>query len=104
MASEWRDAKLEETAEPGKHGFVDGPFGSNLPASCYTPAGVPVIRGSNLSLGTTRFCDSEFVFVSSDRQIVFGEAAVVHSTSFSPRRVRSARPALFQQTAVMIAT
>ncbi len=50
----------------GENGLVDGPFGSNLPASAYTEGGVPVIRGSNLSLGIERFGSNEFVYVSEE--------------------------------------
>jgi len=46
------------------NGLVDGPFGSNLPASSYVAEGIPVIRGSNLTLGATRFVADEFVYVS----------------------------------------
>jgi type I restriction enzyme S subunit len=66
MASEWKSATLGDIADASPHAFVDGPFGSNLPASCYTLGGVPVIRGSNLSLGTTRFGDEDFVYVSTE--------------------------------------
>ncbi|WP_208110757.1 restriction endonuclease subunit S [Aquabacterium commune] len=55
-----------DIALPGKDGLVDGPFGSNLPSSAYTQAGVPVIRGSNLTKGTERFKSDEFVYVSSE--------------------------------------
>jgi len=61
----WRTTTLNELARDG-YGFVDGPFGSNLPASDYTLTGVPIIRGSNLSLGEARFRDDEFVFVSHE--------------------------------------
>lgn len=60
---EWKKYRLGEIANPN-WGFVDGPFGSNLPASDYTPSGVPVIRGVNLSLGDVRFKDEGFIFVS----------------------------------------
>jgi len=66
MADDWKIAKLEDLAAPGDYGFVDGPFGSNLPASSYISIGIPVIRGSNLSLGDRRFNDSDFVYVSED--------------------------------------
>src|SRR5688572_8857742 len=62
----WRSTTLGEIATKDEYGFVDGPFGSNLPASCYTSLGVPVIRGSNLSLGGTQFRGSGFVFVSDE--------------------------------------
>ncbi len=66
MGSEWRKTTLGNIASRDGHGLVDGPFGSNLPASCYTRSGVPVIRGSNLSKGATRFRADEFVFVSPE--------------------------------------
>ena len=66
MASERSQATLGSIAIKQGYGLVDGPFGSNLPASLYTDEGVPVIRGSNLALGTSRFRAHEFVFVSWD--------------------------------------
>jgi type I restriction enzyme S subunit len=66
LPNEWRMATLAEIARQDGYGLVDGPFGSNLPASTYVPSGIPVIRGSNLSLGNTRFRDDEFVFVSDE--------------------------------------
>lgn len=57
---------LAQIAVDGKDGLVDGPFGSNLPERLYTPSGVPVIRGSNLSKGKERFKDVEFVYVSEE--------------------------------------
>ncbi|WP_013320835.1 restriction endonuclease subunit S [Gloeothece verrucosa] len=65
-STKWQVVTLEDIAQKDGHGFVDGPFGSNLPASEYVPFGIPVIRGTNLSLGTTRFKDDEFVFVSEE--------------------------------------
>jgi type I restriction enzyme S subunit len=56
--------RLDELALGGEAGLVDGPFGSNLPATDYVAYGVPVIRGSNLSKGQVRFRGKEFVFVS----------------------------------------
>ncbi len=61
----WLKSTLGSIATPD-YGLVDGPFGSNLPASLYTFEGVPVVRGSNLSLGDTRFKKDEFVFVSQE--------------------------------------
>lgn len=58
------EVELGKIALAGDAGLVDGPFGSNLPASEYVPRGVPVIRGSNLSKGEVRFRGDEFVFVS----------------------------------------
>ena len=64
LVDEWKQTTLGAIATQDGYGLVDGPFGSNLPASCYTDSGVPVIRGSNLTVGTSRFVTDEFVFVS----------------------------------------
>lgn len=64
LSAGWQATTLAAIARPDGRGFVDGPFGSDLPASEYTPTGIPVIRGGNLSLGDTRFRGDEFVFVS----------------------------------------
>ena len=66
MAGERHMSTLGKIACRDGYGLVDGPFGSNLPASLYTTDGVPVIRGSNLSRGTSRFRTEEFVFVSEE--------------------------------------
>jgi type I restriction enzyme S subunit len=64
MASdEWRQSTLGDIAQ-AEYGLVDGPFGSNLPASEYVSSGIPVIRGSNLSLDGPRFKEDAFVYVS----------------------------------------
>jgi type I restriction enzyme S subunit len=60
--NEWRELPLGEITADGA-GIADGPFGSSLPASLYKIHGVPVIRGSNLSLGKVRFNADEFVYV-----------------------------------------
>lgn len=58
------EKQLLEQFTTEKQGMVDGPFGSNLPASDYTEIGIPVIRGVNLSKGKKRFKEEKFVFVS----------------------------------------
>lgn len=96
MLSKWRYSTLGEIAASGGGGLVDGPFGSNLPASDYVCDGVPVIRGSNLTLGTARFVDDEFAFVSqatAERlsrslceagDIVFTKKGTLGQTGFVP--------------------
>ncbi len=64
--NEWRQLKLGAIARKDGYGFVDGPFGSNLPASSYVGSGVPVIRGVNLSLGQEKFRSHHYVFVSEE--------------------------------------
>ena len=96
MGSEWNLSTLGEIARAGNHGLVDGPFGSNLPASSYTESGVPVIRGSNLTLGLGRFRAAEFVYVSEETaerlsrsicipsDIVFTKKGTLGQTGFVP--------------------
>ncbi len=95
----WSETTLGAIAV-GDNGLVDGPFGSNLPASVYTADGVPVIRGSNLSLGESRFNDREFVYVSAETaarlrrsicrpgDIVFTKKGTIGQTGFVPLRGR----------------
>jgi type I restriction enzyme, S subunit len=95
----WSETTLGAIAV-GDNGLVDGPFGSNLPASAYTADGVPVIRGSNLSLGESRFNDREFVYVSAETaarlrrsicrpgDIVFTKKGTIGQTGFVPLRGR----------------
>jgi type I restriction enzyme S subunit len=103
MAGEWKLSTLGEIADASPHAFVDGPFGSNLPASCYTASGVPIIRGSNLSLGETRFRSDEFVFVSDETanrlqrscckplDIIFTKKGTLGQTGIVPEKGRHHR-------------
>jgi len=59
--AEWRHVLLEELAAPTRNALVGGPFGSDLVQSDYSPNGVPVIRGENVSVG--RWVGGDFVFV-----------------------------------------
>ncbi|MEZ9814936.1 restriction endonuclease subunit S [Vibrio lentus] len=80
----------------GSSGAVDGPFGSNLKASSYTESGVPVIRGSNLSLGLDEFKPDEFVYVGDEtfsrlarseclpQDIIFTKKGTLGQTGFVP--------------------
>ncbi|RAS60452.1 type I restriction enzyme S subunit [Vibrio diazotrophicus] len=81
----------------GSNGAVDGPFGSNLKASSYTESGIPVIRGSNLSLGLDEFKSDEFVYVGDDtysrlarseclpQDIIFTKKGTLGQTGFVPQ-------------------
>lgn len=68
MSCNWNSLTLGDIANPGD-GFIDGPFGSNLPAKNYTKHGVPIIRGSNLSLGISSLKDNNYVFICEDDAI-----------------------------------
>ncbi len=58
MVGEWRDVSIEEIASK----IAMGPFGSDIKTDNFVPAGVPVIRGGNLTSG--RFNGADFVFLT----------------------------------------
>ena len=60
----WQVVRLEKLAsnEPGS--IAIGPFGSRMKSSVYTPFGVPVIRGTNIS--ASRAWKNSWVYVSND--------------------------------------
>lgn len=96
MGGEWQETTLGAIAAQSGYGLVDGPFGSNLPASCYTDSGIPIIRGSNLTTGVERFRADEFVYVSRETayeherslcrpgDIVFTKKGTIGQTGFVP--------------------
>jgi type I restriction enzyme S subunit len=59
----WRWTTLGNIAAEGRS-VVSGPFGSNIGSRFFVPAGVPVIRGNNLTTDHTRFIDDGFVFIT----------------------------------------
>jgi type I restriction enzyme S subunit len=63
---EWTTAKLVEIAAPTRWALNGGPFGSKLSSKHYVNAGVPVIRGTNLS-GYSKFSFDDFVYVSEEK-------------------------------------
>ena len=95
--SKFQETTLGEIARKDRYGLVDGPFGSNLPASGYTSSGIPVIRGSNLSLGQERFRARDDVFVSEETanrlsrslchpdDIIFTKKGTLGQTGIVPR-------------------
>ncbi len=62
--SEWPVVKLGELSSDEPGSIVVGPFGSRMRADVYTPSGVPVIRGTNIS--RDRAWRNEWVYVSDD--------------------------------------
>ncbi len=60
----WQRGTLDDIKAPIEHAIAGGPFGSDLAAADYVPAGVPVIRGCNLGHGERRFYPDDLVFVA----------------------------------------
>jgi type I restriction enzyme S subunit len=61
----WPIVCVGDIASKKKNALVGGPFGSNLVSADYVPAGVPVIRGQNMSSG--RFVSGEFACISAEK-------------------------------------
>ncbi|HMP71883.1 MAG TPA: restriction endonuclease subunit S [Kiritimatiellia bacterium] len=66
MATEaFIDCTVGELAVKTRNALVGGPFGSDLVSKDYVPAGVPVIRGTNMGHG--RWVDGEFAYVTPEK-------------------------------------
>ena len=61
MAGKWRNVSIEEIASK----IAMGPFGSDIKTDNFVPAGVPIIRGGNLTSG--RFHGTDFVFLTEEK-------------------------------------
>ena len=61
---DWPAATLGSIAADHKGSISIGPFGSAMKADTYSPSGVPVIRGTNIS--TTRSWKGDWVFIPND--------------------------------------
>lgn len=66
--TEWKKLRIEDLAAPGKHSLATGPFGSAIGSRFFREEGVPVVRGSNLSLDVgERLIDPGIVFVEESK-------------------------------------
>jgi type I restriction enzyme S subunit len=74
----WTVATIDDIKAPEKHACVAGPFGSSISSKFFTDSGVPIIRGSNLSLTLDhRFLSEDFAFVSQDTAARFKAHTVI---------------------------
>ncbi|MGC4865595.1 restriction endonuclease subunit S [Micromonospora sp. DT53] len=70
--SDWREFRLEELASPQRNAMATGPFGSAISSRHFVASGVPVIRGSNLSLNVgTRLIDEDLAFLEEAKAAEF---------------------------------
>ncbi len=93
--SEWPVVRFEELSDSSKSAFSK-PYGSAILKEDYVPAGVPVVRGVNLSSGI--FVDDDFVYVSAQKanqmpganltsgDLVFTHRGTIGQVSMIPRR------------------
>ncbi|MEQ3729418.1 MAG: restriction endonuclease subunit S [Tateyamaria sp.] len=73
----WSQIKLEEIVAPQKASLVSGPFGSSIGSRFFVPAGVPVIRGNNLSKGSEKFIDDGYVFLTEEKATEFPKCVAI---------------------------
>lgn len=97
----WIRCTVQDIAHSEKNSCVGGPFGSNLTSKDYVDApGIPVSRGNNLTLGTERYIDRDFVFVSERKaatliqntafpgDLVFTQRGTIGQIGLIPRKAR----------------
>jgi len=65
IPEDWEVKTIDEVKSNKKYAITMGPFGSNIKKENFVPFGVPVIRGSNLSV--YKFLDEGFVFVTEEK-------------------------------------
>ena len=77
LVTEWNTCLLGELGAPKRHAFATGPFGSSISKKFFVNEGVPVIRGSNLSIdvGIT-LNDEGLVFVDEEKARQFSRSIV----------------------------
>ncbi len=63
--AKWESIKVEQLAANARNALAMGPFGSRITKDNFVDAGVPVIRGTNLSRG--RFDHRELVFITENK-------------------------------------
>ncbi|WP_081074030.1 restriction endonuclease subunit S [Burkholderia multivorans] len=103
MQSDWRTVTIGDIAED----VAMGPFGSNIPVSCFVPSGIPVISGRHLH--ETRLFEDTFNFVSVEKadqlrrsnvqrgDIVFTHAGTIGQVSLVPENSKYERYIMSQR-------
>lgn len=69
MSLQTKEYKLDNLKKEEKGSFVSGPFGSNISSKFFVESGVPVIRGNNLTKGSEKFIDKDYVFITNQKAI-----------------------------------
>lgn len=70
--SEWRQTTIAELAGHNAHALATGPFGSAISSKHFVDQGVPVLRGTNLSLDVgVRLQDQGLVYLSREKADTF---------------------------------
>ncbi|MES2054981.1 MAG: restriction endonuclease subunit S [Pseudomonadota bacterium] len=72
----WSIRTVNEVKSNEKHACVAGPFGSSISSKFFVQEGVPIIRGSNLTLGLERFISENFAFITPEKAASFSAQTV----------------------------
>jgi type I restriction enzyme, S subunit len=83
-AKTWPSVKVDDIKAPGASAIAIGPFGSRMKSDTYTPAGVPVVRGNNIS--DTTELKGDFVFISPEFAEELSNCKLVPGDLFFPHR------------------
>jgi type I restriction enzyme S subunit len=67
LPENWKWVMIDEVQSSEKRSTITGPFGSSIGKKFFVDEGVPVIRGNNLKLGSEKFVDDGFVFITKDK-------------------------------------
>ncbi|ULL19578.1 restriction endonuclease subunit S [Paenibacillus sp. H1-7] len=67
MPFDWKVFNLVDVASEEKRSIISGPFGSSISSKFFIDEGIPVIRGSNLSVDIKKFNEEGFVFISREK-------------------------------------
>ncbi|KAB1156361.1 restriction endonuclease subunit S [Micromonospora sp. AMSO12t] len=98
--SDWPTVRFEDLAAPEKSA-ISKPYGSAFTAKDYVDSGVPMVRGVNL--GTGRFVDDGFVYISDSKanqipganlrggDLVFTHRGIIGQVAMVPRSPRFPR-------------
>lgn len=84
MAGEWPEVELADLAADRDGAIAIGPFGSAMKADIYSPHGVPIIRGTNISRG--RDFVGDWVFIPESFADAMPRCVVVAGDLVFPHR------------------
>ena len=73
----WPLVSVDDIADRSANAMATGPFGSAISSRFFRPTGVPVVRGSNLSIDPeVRFNDQGLVFLDPEKAAEFSRSVV----------------------------
>ncbi|MEV5302704.1 restriction endonuclease subunit S [Amycolatopsis methanolica] len=85
LPDEWETCKVEEIADPTPRSIAIGPFGSALTADMYSPNGIPLLRGQDIT-SDKRLNDDNLVFVPEEIAARFPSSIVSDGDLVFPHR------------------